>query len=133
MVRPAPLITDENEAFWTGGRDGRLMVTRCTDCGYRTHPPTPRCPDCFGEHVGPSEVGGRGRVYSFTVNRREWVPGLEVPYVIAVVELEEQPGLRLLTNVVGCPVDEVAIDMRVEVEFLQQGEAFLPVFHRASA
>ena len=53
--------------------------------------------------------------------------------MIAVVELEEQRGLRLLTNIVGCPVDEVAIDMRVEVEFLERGAAFLPVFHRAAA
>jgi uncharacterized OB-fold protein len=59
------------------------------------------------------------------------MPGLEVPYVIAVVELEEQPGLRLLTNIVDCPVDEVAIDMPVEVEFRRQGDAFVPVFHRA--
>jgi len=133
MARPGPLITDENEAFWTGGRDGRLMVTRCEDCGFRTHPPTPRCPSCFGEHVAPNAVSGRGRIYSFTINRREWMPGLEVPYVIAVVELEEQPGLRLLTNIVGCPVDEVAIEMPVEVEFRPQGEAFVPMFHRAPA
>jgi uncharacterized OB-fold protein len=133
MSRPVPLITDDNEAFWTGGRDGRLMITRCEDCGYRTHPPTPRCPSCFSERVAPSPVSGRGRIYSFTINRQQWDPELEVPYVIALVELDEQPGLRLLTNIVGCPVDEVAIDMPVEVEFVAQGEAFLPVFHRAAS
>src|SRR5215475_1735778 len=131
MVWPVPEINEDNEAFWTGGRENRLMVTRCGDCGYLTHPPTPRCPNCFSDNVAPSPVSGRGRVYSFTINRREWTPDLEVPYVIAVVELEEQPGLRLLTNVVGCAVEDVAIDMPVEVEFVERGAAFPPVFRAA--
>jgi uncharacterized OB-fold protein len=133
MSWPVPEISEDTRAFWTGGGEGRLMITLCHDCGYRTHPPTPRCPSCFSERVAPSQVSGRGRVYSFTINRREWSPGLEVPYVIAVVELEEQAGLRLLTNIVDCPVEEVAIDMPVRVDFVQRGGAHLPVFRRASA
>jgi uncharacterized OB-fold protein len=53
---------------------------------------------------------------------------LEVPYVIAIVELEEQADLRLMTNILGCPPDRVAVDMAVQVEFRQQGEAYAPVF-----
>jgi uncharacterized OB-fold protein len=132
MTWPTPAITDDNSAFWTGGRDGRLMVTTCEDCGHRTHPPTPRCPSCYGERVAPRAVSGRGSVYSFTVNRRAWSPGLEVPYVIAVVELAEQAGLRLLTNIVGSPPEEVEIGMPVEVEFAERGAAFLPLFHAAA-
>ena len=131
MSWPVPEINDDNRAFWTGGGDGRLMITLCHACGYRTHPPTPRCPSCFSDRVEPSPVSGRGRVYSFTINRREWSPGLDVPYVIAVVELDEQDGLRLLTNIVGCPVEDVAIDMPVEVDFAPRGQAYLPVFRRA--
>jgi uncharacterized protein len=131
MAWPVPEINDDNAAFWTGGRERALMITHCEECGYRTHPPTPRCPSCFSDRVAPSPVSGRGRVYSFTINRREWSPGLEVPYVIAVVELEEQPGLRLLTNIVGCPAEEVTIEMPVQVEFVERGPAFLPVFRRA--
>src|SRR5579863_3286752 len=133
MAWPIPEINGDNEAFWTGGRDGRLMVTRCERCGFRTHPPVPRCPSCFSDDVAFAPVSGRGTVYSFTINRQQWSPGLEVPYVIAVVELEEQPGLRLLTNIVGSPVDEVAIEMPVEVEFVERGAAFLPVFRRAAS
>jgi uncharacterized OB-fold protein len=133
MAWPVPEINEDNAAFWTGGREQALMITHCEECGYRTHPPTPRCPSCFSDRVAPSPVSGRGHVYSFTINRREWSPGLEVPYVIAVVELAEQPGLRLLTNIVGCPAEEVAIDMPVEVEFVERGPAFLPVFRRAAA
>ena len=128
MAWPIPEINNDNEPFWTGGRDGRLMITRCDDCGARAHPPAPRCPSCFGENVAPAPVSGRGRVYSFTVNRQAWTPGLEVPYVIAIVALEEQPGLRLMTNIVGCEPGEVVIDMPVRVEFREQGEAYVPVF-----
>ena len=69
--------------------------------------------------------------HDYTINRREWSPGLEVPYVIAIVQLGEQPDLRLMTNIVGCSADEVAIDMPVRVEFRKQGEAFVPVFRPA--
>ena len=128
---PVPQINDDNRDFWTAGREGELRIVRCIDCGYYIHPPSPRCPRCLSENVEPSPVSGRGRVYTYTVNRRAWSPGLEVPYVIAIVQLDEQPDLRLMTNIVGCPADEVAIDMPVRVEFREQGEAFVPVFRRA--
>jgi uncharacterized OB-fold protein len=128
---PVPLLNDDNRDFWTGGRDGELRIVRCNDCGYYIHPPSPRCPRCLGDDVEPSPVSGRGVVYTYTVNRREWSLGLDVPYVIAIVQLDEQPDLRLMTNIVGCSADEVAIDMPVRVEFREQGEAFVPVFRRA--
>ena len=130
-VWPIPQLTDENEAFWTGGKDGRLLIARCSDCSYYVHPPAPRCPRCYGDRVAPAPVSGRGRVYTYTVNRRAWAPGVDVPYVLAVVELDEQPGLRLLTNVVGCAPDDVAVGLAVEVEFEERGHVFVPVFHPA--
>ena len=133
MPWPLPQITDENGAFWTGGRDGELLIIRCTSCGYWIHPPTPRCPHCLSDAVEPQAVSGRGTVYSYTINRQAWVPGLEVPFVIAMVELDEQPGLRLMTNIVDCPTEEVEIGMPVEVAFVERGEAFIPVFHRVAA
>ena len=133
MALPVPQITDENGAFWTGGRDGELLIIRCTSCGYWIHPPTPRCPHCLSDAVEPQAVSGRGTVYSYTINRQAWVPGLEVPFVIAMVELDEQPGLRLMTNIVDCPTEEVEIGMPVEVAFVERGEAFIPVFHKVAA
>jgi len=131
-VLPIPLITEDNEAFWTGGRDGRLLIVRCQECGNYSHPPAPRCSVCFSANVAPLPVSGRGRVYSFTINRQQWSPELEVPYVLAVVELEEQPELRIFTNIVGCPVDRVTIGMPVTVEFVERGSVFLPVFRPVS-
>jgi uncharacterized OB-fold protein len=133
MTLPLPEITDDNRAFWTGGGEGTLLIARCTSCGYYLHPPTPRCPRCLSGAVEPQAVSGRGHVYTFTINRRAWVPELEVPFVLAVVELEEQPGLRLLTNIVGCPPEEVDIDMPVEVSFDDRGRAFVPVFAPVSS
>lgn len=128
---PIPLITEDNQAFWTGGRDGLLLIARCEDCGRYSHPPQPRCAACLGGNLAPQPVSGRGHVYSFTINRQRWSPELEVPYVIAIIELEEQPDLRVFTNIVGSSASEVEIGMPVEVEFIERGPAFLPVFHRA--
>jgi uncharacterized OB-fold protein len=133
MPLPVPKITDDNAAFWTGGRQGELLITRCTSCGYYLHPPSPRCPKCLSDAVAPSAVSGRGTVYSYTINRQAWVPGLEVPFVLAIVELDEQPGLRLMTNLVECLPEEAAIGMPVEVAFVERGEAFVPVFHKFAA
>ena len=128
MVMPIPRLAEDNVAFWTGGREGHLNIMRCEDCGWRWHPPSPRCPSCFGEQVGAEAVSGQGHIYSFTINRRAWEPDLEVPYVIAIVELDEQPGLRLLTNIIDCAPDEVAIGRAVQASFIERGPVHLPVF-----
>jgi len=84
------------------------------------------CPRCQSRDVAPEVVSGRGTVFSFTVNRYQWTPLLEPPYVLAEVELDEQPGLRLLTSIVDC--DDVSIGMPVHVRFEPAGEAWVPVF-----
>ncbi|MGA2010164.1 MAG: Zn-ribbon domain-containing OB-fold protein [Solirubrobacteraceae bacterium] len=128
---PAPQINDDNRAFWTGGAEGELRIVRCGRCGYWIHPPTPRCPKCLSDDVAPAPVSGRGTVYTYTVNEREWAPGVEVPYVIAIVALDEQSDLRLMTNIVGCAPEAVEIGMPVHAEFRPQGEAYAPVFRPA--
>ena len=133
MSLPIPQITDENGAFWTGGRDGELLIVRCTSCGYWVHPPSPRCPQCLSDAVEPQAVSGRARSTRSRSTGRQWVPDLEVPFVLAIVELDEQPGLRLMTNIVDCTPEEVEIGMPVEVAFVERGEAFIPVFHKVAA
>ena len=131
MVIPIPMLSEDNVAFWSGGRHGHLNIMHCSDCGWWWHPPSPRCPSCYADNVSAQSVSGRGRIYSYTINRRAWEPDLLVPYVIAVVELDEQSGLRLLTNVIDCDVEEVAIGLPVEVAFIERGGVFLPVFRLA--
>jgi len=127
--RILPAVTDENEHFWHGGANGRLCFSCCSACGYYVHPPAPVCPVCLGRRLEPRAVSGRATVLTYTVNHNLWIPGFDPPYVIAIVELDEQPGLRLTTNVVGCPPEAVTIGMRVRVVFEDAGEGvFLPLF-----
>jgi hypothetical protein len=67
-------------------------------------------------------------VFTFTVNHHRFNPSVPVPYVIAIVELEEQPGLRFTTDLIDCAIDQVHIGMPVEVTFEQAGEAWVPLF-----
>jgi uncharacterized OB-fold protein len=126
--RPLPLVTPLTEPFWKGGLTGRLMLLRCSVCGYFTHPPGPCCARCFGRQVAFVPVSGRGHVYTFTVNHQPWYPGWPLPYVVALVQLEEQHDLRLFTNIVSCDPSSVAIGQRVDVTFLHVDDIALPVF-----
>jgi uncharacterized OB-fold protein len=67
-------------------------------------------------------------VFSYTVNYHQWRPGLTVPYVVALIELSDQPGLRLTSNLVDCPSGDVRIDMSVAVTFVRQGDVYVPLF-----
>ncbi len=116
-ARPLPEVTPFNEWFWRSGADGRLRIQRCDDCGQLAHPPTPICPRCRGRSATPAVVSGRGTVVAHTVNRHRWLPGFEPPYAVAIVALDEDPSVRLTTNVVGCDPDEVRDGLRVEVRF----------------
>jgi uncharacterized protein len=80
----------------------------------------------------PTPVSGRGRVVTFTVNHQPWIPELAEPYIVAIIELEEQAGLRFLSNVIDCPPDEVEIGMPVRVVFEQVEDVWIPLFERAA-
>lgn len=128
MLRVPPEVTTVNRAFWTGGAEGELRIMRCDDCATWVHPPRERCRTCGGG-THPSAVSGSGTIVTFTVNHQQWNPaGTVSPYVVALVELDEQPGLRLLTNIVGSGPSEVSIGARVAVEFEALSDVWLPLF-----
>ena len=126
--RMAPAVTDLNRPYWTGGADGKLLIQRCSGCGRWVHPPVGGCPGCGGADLRAEPVSGRGTVFTFTVNRHPFNPAVPVPYVIALVELEEQADLRVTTNIVNCPVDDVRVGMPVQVRFEQKGDLYIPLF-----
>ncbi|ALC12881.1 Zn-ribbon domain-containing OB-fold protein [Sphingopyxis sp. 113P3] len=132
-ARTLPVIDRDNEAYWTWGSEGKLAIYRCGSCKYFVHPPLPFCPRCESRDVAPQAVSGRGRVVTFTVNHKAWVPGLAVPYVLALVAIEEQDDVRLACNIIGCPPDSVAFGMEVEVEFVQAEDIFVPLFRPVRA
>jgi uncharacterized OB-fold protein len=133
LPRPTPQLDLDNTAYWTGGRDGKLMINRCQDCGYRVHPPTSFCPSCDSRSVIPEAVSGRGSILSMTVNHKPWLPGLQVPYIVAMVAIEEQADVHLITNIVGAPVETVSIGDKVEVLFEPAQDIWVPLFRPVGA
>jgi uncharacterized OB-fold protein len=128
--RILPRITDRNAHFWQGGRDGELRIQRCRGCGYFLHPPGVICPKCLSKDLGVQVVSGRAEVLTYSINSQPWMPGLEPPFVLAIVALPEQDDLRLTTNIVNCPVDDVGIGMPVQVVFEAhtEEEVWIPLF-----
>ena len=129
--RLLPRVTDRNRHFWQGGKEGRLQFLRCRACETWIHPPQPICPECLGKDLAAEPVSGRAQVFTFTLNHQPWVPAPDHPYCIAIVEIEEQEGLRLMTNVVNCAPEEVAIGMPVRVVFEEQEDVWFPLFEPA--
>ena len=135
-ARMLPALDDANRAFYTGGREGRLMVGRCTESGCRRWalPPGASCPAC-GAALVPEAVSGRARLLTWTVNAHRYHPDIQVPYVIALVVLDEQDDLRVATNLVDVPASDDALHagMELSVAFEDHGGIFYPVFRPAVA
>jgi len=113
--RPRPAITHDNEFFWKGVREGKLLIQRCSGCGKLRHPPAPVCPACRSFEWDTVEASGRGTVYSFVLHRYPVIPPFESPHPVALIELDE--GTRLVSDLVGVGPEEIFIGMRVQVEF----------------
>ena len=116
-TKPVPIASPESAPFWQAAKEHRLLIPRCNACKKFWFPPSQLCPHCLSADTGWEAVSGRGRIYSFVVFHRVYHPAFagEVPYVVAIVELEEGP--RMLTNIVGMPVDQVRCNMPVTVVF----------------
>jgi uncharacterized OB-fold protein len=125
-VLPAPSM--DSAAFWSGGAQGALMIHRCRACGRYFHPPAPVCFRCRSTEVGPEAVSGRATVATFSINRYPWHEEFPPPYVVALVELVEQPDVRLTTNIMGCDPESVHIGQEVEVAFEEWDDVWIPIF-----
>jgi uncharacterized OB-fold protein len=112
-----PAVTEETAPFWEAAREGRLLVERCDACGAESFPPYGMCRRCRARSTSFVEVTGRGEVYSLTVNHQRWLPDLEVPYAVVLVEFPDHPGVRVVGRLRGCPAEEASIGMAVEVGF----------------
>lgn len=128
VTRTLPEITPETQAFWTGGAAGRLCIAACDACDLRIHPPQSICPRCLSRRVATREASGAGTIYSFTVNHQPWLPGLATPYVLAIIDLDDQPGVRLTAEIVDCDAADVAIGRKVMVGFEPHEDVHIPVF-----
>jgi uncharacterized OB-fold protein len=131
---PLPLVDDVTRFFWDGAARGELLILRCRACLRFVHPPRPVCPFCFTDDLAPEAVSGQATLYTWTVAEQAFHPYFadKLPYVYATVELPEQPGLRVVTNVVECPFAELRAGMPLEVVFTAlSDELTVPQFRPA--
>ncbi|MGU3650158.1 thiolase C-terminal domain-containing protein [Mycolicibacterium sp. A43C] len=125
---PLPQLTFDNEFFWTSGADGVLRILGCDDCSSLIHPPQPVCRYCGSHDLSPQEVSGRAVLSAFTVNERFAIRGLPAPYVVAQVAIEEDPRVRLTTNIIESDPGELELGRVMEVVFEQHDDVWLPLF-----
>lgn len=113
-----------------------LVVNRCADCGRRHHPMRPMCPACWSWNVAPTPVSGRGTVHLVTLLHQgppaDGVDYARGPYPVVTVELEEQPGLRFTSTIVGCAPHDVRIGMPVELAWIERNGSPFPAFRPAA-
>jgi len=125
-MRPLPTPSELTRPFWDAAREHRLVRQVCRDCRTSFFSPQIACPACLSEAYDWVPSSGRGEIYSCTVVHRAPSPGFDVPYVFAIVDLED--GWSMLANVVGCEVAEATIGLPVRVTFLDFDEITLPAF-----
>lgn len=130
---PGVPINRDNIEHYRGLLERRLLINRCTECGYWVYPHRPLCPQCLSWNVIATEVSGRGRVFMFTLIHQERDPHgqLKAPLTVAAVELDEQPGLRYLSTIVNCPSESVALDMPVRLVWVDRSGLKWPAFEPA--
>jgi uncharacterized OB-fold protein len=133
--RPLPAPDDLTRFFWEGTRQQELRIQRCNQCGHLIHYPQSLCPKCLSTDLGWIRVSGRATVYSYTEAVQAFHPFFqgELPYLLAIIELPEQPLLRMLTEVVDCDAADIAVGLAVEVVFVPVSEEItLPLFRPAA-
>lgn len=115
-TRPLPQADDESREFYAGARRHELMLMRCRSCGAWRLPSRPRCPDCWSTDTEWVKASGRAKLYSYGIMHQQ-VPGFEdrVPYLYAIVELEEGP--RIVSDIVDVPPGEVRCEMPLRAVF----------------
>lgn len=130
--KPLPVKTEENARYWESAKRHALELQRCSACGRFRYPPATFCPRCLSPDADWLPISGRALVYSFIVVHQRYDPSFaeDLPYNVAIVELDEGP--RLVTNIVGCPNEAIRVGMPVMITYEDVTEEFtLPKFRPA--
>ncbi len=133
-AKPVPVVNPWARPFWEAALNEKLIIQQCKDCEKYVFYPRIACPHCFSDNMEWIEASGKGTVYSYTVveNNAPSAFKNDMPYVVAVVQLEE--GVRMLSNIVECEPQEVTCDMPVQVTFEKLNDEFtLPKFRPLKA
>ena len=115
--KPLPILDSDGRKFWEGCQRHELLLQRCEQGFSYRYPPRPICPHCLFMNAKWEEASGKGEVYTFAVARiplsPEWEP--DIPYTIGVIQLDE--GVRMVSNIIDCMLEDIVIGMKVEVVF----------------
>lgn len=130
----APIPTEHSLPYWQSARNGALALLRCEDCGRWIHYVKLQCPNCGSRMLSWSPSSGKGKLYSYSVLHRAASPLFKdkVPYVLAIIELDE--GIKIMSHLVGCDPEQVRVGMEVETVFGEIDEQrAVPYFQPVSA
>ena len=133
-TKPMPTMSGETRPYWEACRRGQLLIQRCDSCNEYQFYPRGVCVGCFTPNIKWVQASGKGTVWTFTVTRQNRAPGFaeDVPYVLALVELDE--GVKMFTNIIDCPPQDVHIGMPVEVTFRRASDTMsVPYFKPVQA
>ncbi len=127
--------SDVTRPFWDACKRRELVMQHCAACDRYQHPPLAGCRRCGGAQLAWKPVGGRGQVFSFTVIHHPAIPQLreQVPYAAVVVELDEAPEARLVSNLLDVSPDEIEVGMPVELAWDEVEGVVFPRFRSAGA
>lgn len=124
----APTPDRDDQFFWAGVTEGKLLARRCANCHRLQHPPSPMCPQCGSLEWADQELAGRGRLHSWIVSHHP-TEADEAARIVALIELDE--GIRLVSNLQDIEPKEVENDMALEVVFTDVDGVRLPQFRPA--
>jgi 3-oxo-4,17-pregnadiene-20-carboxyl-CoA hydratase alpha subunit len=124
-----PTVEHDDEYFWNGVQQHRLLLQRCASCHTLRHPPVPMCGTCHSLEWDTQEANGHGTIHSWIVSHHPSEPDAE-PRVVVLVELDEGP--RVVANLQGVDVADVRNEMAVEVCFVEVDGVLLPQFRPQS-
>ena len=128
-------LPDYERGFYEGSRNHELRIQQCLDCKMFRHLPTPMCPHCHSLRYDWTKVSGKGSVYAHVIARHAAHPAIkekdQLPFNICLIELEEQEGLRIVSNVLNIAPEDIYTDMPVQVTFMPTADdpnVVLPLF-----
>ena len=115
--KPLPVVNDDNRQYWEYCKKHELRMQKCLGCGHVRFPSSIICPACHALEAEWTILRGKGIVYSYVIYRTAYHPAFQdqIPYVVAIIQLDEGP--RMESNIIGCKIEEVKINIPVEVCF----------------
>jgi len=131
-AKPVPRVNETTKPYWDGARLGKLLLQRCNACRTVVHYPRAWCSKCWATDLEWIEATGRGHVITFTIVHQAPYESYaaDVPYVLAVIRLEEGP--QMMANVLGVDPSRMRVELPVHVVFEERGDGFrVPQFEPA--